>query len=98
MKKWLEYSIPELFSNRKCHGLSPWLVDQCRGGQSTGPPWTHGGADRGHGGALTGAWPPAFAEHGSSPAGVQQREGNTGNPVGGSPRRGQRCGDRAMVR
>jgi hypothetical protein len=40
MKKWLEYSIPELFSNRKCHGLGPWLVDQRRGGRSTGPPWT----------------------------------------------------------
>jgi hypothetical protein len=25
MKKWLEYLISELFSNRKCHGLCPWL-------------------------------------------------------------------------
>jgi hypothetical protein len=98
MKKWLEYSIPELFSNMKCHGLGPWLVDQRRGGRSTGPPWTHGGADRGHGGVLTGACPPASAEHGSSPAGVQLREGNAGNLVGGSPRRGQRCGGRATVR
>jgi hypothetical protein len=30
MKKWLEYSIFELFSNRKWHGLGPWLVDQHR--------------------------------------------------------------------
>jgi hypothetical protein len=63
-----------------------------------GPPWTHGGADRGLGGALTGAWPPASAEHVSSPAGVQQREENAGNPVGGSPRHGQQCGGRATVR
>jgi hypothetical protein len=98
MKKWLEYSIPELFSKRKCHGLSPWLVDQRRGGRSTGPPWTHGGVDKGHGGALTGAWPPASVEHGSSPAGVQQREGNAGNLVGGSSRHEQWCGGRAMVR
>jgi hypothetical protein len=75
MKKWLEYSIPELFSNRKCHGLGSWLVDQRRGGRSTGPPWTHGGADRGHVGAHIGAWPPASVEHESSPVGVQQREG-----------------------
>jgi hypothetical protein len=81
MKNWLEYSILELFSNRKCHGLGPWLVDQCQGGRSTGPPWTHGGADRGHGSALTGAWPPASAEHGSSPAGVQQ-SGEHGEPGG----------------
>jgi hypothetical protein len=37
MKKWLEYSIPKLFSNRKCHGLGPWFMDQCRGGWSMGP-------------------------------------------------------------
>jgi hypothetical protein len=45
MKKWLEYSIPELFSNRKCHGLGPWLMDQRRGGRSMGPPWTPPVAD-----------------------------------------------------
>jgi hypothetical protein len=44
-----------------------------------GPPWTDAGADRGHGGALTGAWPPAAPVHGSSPAGAQEREGNVGN-------------------
>jgi hypothetical protein len=42
-EKWLEYLIHELFSNRKCHGLGPWLVDQRRatearrkGGDGTG--------------------------------------------------------------
>jgi hypothetical protein len=25
MKKWLEYLVSVLFSNRKCRGLSPWL-------------------------------------------------------------------------
>jgi hypothetical protein len=59
------------------------------------PPWTDAGADRWHGGTLTGAWPPAAPVHGSSPAGAQKRQGNMGNPVGGSPRRGQQCGDRA---
>jgi hypothetical protein len=62
-----------------------------------GPPWTDTGADRGHGGAFTGAWPPAAPVHGSSPAGAQQREGNAGNSEGGSPRHGQRCGGRATV-
>jgi hypothetical protein len=37
------------------------------------------GSERG--GALTGAWPPATLEHGSSPTGAQQREGNMGNPA-----------------
>jgi hypothetical protein len=44
-EKWLEYLIPELFSNRKCHGLNPWLVDQRWGSRSTGPPWTPPVAD-----------------------------------------------------
>jgi hypothetical protein len=26
-EKWLGYLISKLFSNRKCHGLGPWLVD-----------------------------------------------------------------------
>jgi hypothetical protein len=34
-----------------------------------GPPWTDTGMDRGHGGALTGAWPPAAPVRLSSPAG-----------------------------
>jgi hypothetical protein len=48
-------------------------------------PWTNGDTDRGHGGALTGAWPPAAPVHGSSPAGAQQREGNVGNSAWASP-------------
>jgi hypothetical protein len=36
-----------------------------------GPPWTDAGADSGHGGALTGAWPPAASVRQSSPAGAQ---------------------------
>jgi hypothetical protein len=44
-----------------------------------GPPWTDAGADRGHGGALTGAWPPAALVHQSSPAGAQNEEGGTGS-------------------
>jgi hypothetical protein len=31
-------------------------------GRSGGAPWTHSGADRGHDGALTGAWPQASPE------------------------------------
>jgi hypothetical protein len=27
-ERWLGYLISELISNRKCHGLGPWLVDQ----------------------------------------------------------------------
>jgi hypothetical protein len=40
MKKWLEYMISELFSNKKCRGLGPWLVDQ-RSARSMvdRPPW-----------------------------------------------------------
>jgi hypothetical protein len=63
-----------------------------------GPPWTDASADKWHGGALTGAWPPAAPVHGSSLALAQKREGNVGNPVGGSPRREQQCGGRATVR
>jgi hypothetical protein len=85
----------ELFPNRKSCAPGPRPVDR---GRSSGAPWTHGGADRGHGGALTGARPPASAEHGSSPAGVQQREGNVGNSEGSSLRRGQWCGGRTTVR
>jgi hypothetical protein len=41
MKKWLEYSIFELFSNRKCHGLGPWLMDQRQARTMVDqPPWT----------------------------------------------------------
>jgi hypothetical protein len=41
MKKWLEYSVFKLFSNRKWHGLSPWLMDQRRAWSMVDrPPWT----------------------------------------------------------
>jgi hypothetical protein len=39
----------------------------------------HGPKAQERGGTLTGAWPPATPEHGSSLVGAQQREGNTGN-------------------
>jgi hypothetical protein len=40
-----------------------------------GPPWTDTGADRGHGSALTGAWPPAAPVRLSSPTGAQNGGG-----------------------
>jgi hypothetical protein len=55
-----------------------------------GPPWTDVGADRGHDGALTGAWPPAAPVR-------QSREGREGNSARVSPELGRRCGGRAMV-
>jgi hypothetical protein len=62
-----------------------------------GPPWTDTGADRGHGGALTGAWPPAALVRLSSPAGAQNGEGGMGSSARASPELGRRCGSRAMV-
>jgi hypothetical protein len=62
-----------------------------------GPPWTDTGADRGHGGALTGAWPPATLVRQSSPTGAQNREGSEGNSARVSPELGRRCGGRAMT-
>jgi hypothetical protein len=40
-----------------------------------GPPWTDTDADRGHGGALTGAWPPAAPVRLSSLAGRETERG-----------------------
>jgi hypothetical protein len=62
-----------------------------------GPPWTDASADRGHDGALTGAWPPAAPVHQSSPAGAQNGEGSEGNSARVSPELGRRCGGRATV-
>jgi hypothetical protein len=62
-----------------------------------GPPWTDTSADRGHGGSLTGAWPPAALVRLSSLAGAQNREGGTGSSARASPELGRRCGSRAMV-
>jgi hypothetical protein len=40
MKKGLEYSIFKLLSNKKWHGLGPWLVDQRRAQSMVDrPPW-----------------------------------------------------------
>jgi hypothetical protein len=62
-----------------------------------GPPWTDVGADRGHGSALTGAWPPFAPVRQSSPAGVQNGEGSEGNSARVSPELRRRCGGRATV-
>jgi hypothetical protein len=70
------------------------MVDR---GRSGGAPWTHGGTDRGHGGALTGAWPPAALVRQISPAGAQNGEGSEGNSARVSPELGRRCGGQAMV-
>jgi hypothetical protein len=64
------------------------------------PPWTDGGVDRGgpgHGGALTGTWPPAALVHQSAPAGVQKGERSTGSSARASPELGWCCGGRALV-
>jgi hypothetical protein len=70
------------------------MVDR---GRSSGAPWTHGGMDRGHGGALTGAWPPAASVRQSSPAGAQNGEGSEGNSARVSPELERHCGGRAMA-
>jgi hypothetical protein len=62
-----------------------------------GPPWTDAGADRGHSGTLTGAWPPAAPVRQSSPAGAQNGEGREGNLARVSLELGRRCGGRATV-
>jgi hypothetical protein len=62
-----------------------------------GPPWTDTGADRGHDGALTGAWPPATLVRQSSPVGAQNGEGSEGNSTQVSPELGRRCGGWATV-
>jgi hypothetical protein len=62
-----------------------------------GPPWTDADVDRGHGGTLTGAWPPTAPVHQSWPAGAQNGEGSEGNSARVSPELGRRCGGRATV-
>jgi hypothetical protein len=62
-----------------------------------GPLWTDAGADRGHGGALTGAWPPAAPVRQSSPAGAQNGEGSEGNSAQVLPKLERHCGGRATV-
>jgi hypothetical protein len=70
------------------------MVDR---GRSGGAPLTHGGADRGHGGALIRAWPPAAPVSQRSPMGVQKRERSTGSSVRASLELGRRCSDQAMA-
>jgi hypothetical protein len=62
-----------------------------------GPLWTDTDADRGHGGTLTGAWPPAAPVRLSSPAGAQNGEGSTGSSARASPELRRCCGSRATV-
>jgi hypothetical protein len=61
------------------------------------PPWTDAGADRGHDGALAGAWPPAVLVRPSSPVGAQHGEGSDANSFRLSPELGRRCGGWATV-
>jgi hypothetical protein len=62
-----------------------------------GPPWTDASVDRGHCGALTGAWLPAAPERQSSPAGAQNGEGSEGNSTRVSSELGRRCGGQETV-
>jgi hypothetical protein len=62
-----------------------------------GPPWTDTGVDRGHDGALTGAWPPTALVRLSSPAGAQNGEGSKGNSARASLALGRHCGSRTTV-
>jgi hypothetical protein len=64
MKKWLEYLVFELFSNRKCRGLNPWL-GRPRLLQLTVNQGARGSGSSSELGLM------ATLEHGSSSAGVQ---------------------------
>jgi hypothetical protein len=61
------------------------------------PPWTDAGVDNGHGGALTGAQPPAAPVRQSSPAGAQNGEGGTGSSIRASPGLERHRGGRATT-
>jgi hypothetical protein len=74
------------------------MVDRGRVTRSTVDRWWCGPKASEHGDALIGAWPPATPEHGSSPAGAQQREGNMGNSARALPGLGRRQGGRATER
>jgi hypothetical protein len=62
-----------------------------------GPPWNDAGAENGHGGALTGARPPAAPVHQSSSAGAQNGEGGTGSSIRASPGLERRQGGQATT-
>jgi hypothetical protein len=62
-----------------------------------GPPWTDTGADNGHGGALTGARPPAAPVRQSSQAGAQNGEGGTWGSSRASLGLERRRGGQAMA-
>jgi hypothetical protein len=62
-----------------------------------GPPWTDASVDRGHGGALTGAWPPAALVRQSSLTEAHNGEGSEGNSARVSPELGWHCGGGATV-
>jgi hypothetical protein len=62
-----------------------------------GPPWADTGADRGHDGALTRAWPLATPVRLSSPAGAQNGGGSMGSLARASLELGRRCGSRVTV-
>jgi hypothetical protein len=66
-------------------------------GRSDGAPWTHGGTDRGHGGVLTGAWPPVAPVRRSSLAGKQKGERSTGSSARASTELGRHCSDWATA-
>jgi hypothetical protein len=80
MKKWMKYMVSELFSNRKCCGLVPWL-GRPRLLWLTVNQGAWGGSSTSELGLVV------TSEHGSSPAGAQQREGNTGILARDSPGR-----------
>jgi hypothetical protein len=86
-EKWLGYLISKLFSNRKCRGLGPWLVDQRRGGQSTGPPWT---SPRGRRQGSPKLGLAAAPGHGGLPRGWRRDGHDAVRPGGYSPEPGRR--------
>jgi hypothetical protein len=76
MKKWLEYLVSELFSNRKYRGLGPWL-GRPRLLRLTVNQGARGGSSSSELGLA------ATPEHRSSPTGVQTNRGEHGDPGSG---------------
>jgi hypothetical protein len=89
MKKWLEYLVSELFSNRKCHGLGPWL-GRPRLLQLTVNQGAQGSGSSSELGLV------ATLERGSSPVAAQQKEGNMGISAQASPGLGRQWRGGAM--